>query len=496
MAITATLTGNRFWRWWQMKVLRDVDHEAVVAKVVAEARWSSRYAFMVVISAAISILGLLLPSSAVLIGAMLISPLMMPIIGLGFALATFDFEEIRTAAFALAAGSLIAIVLSAVFVALSPLQTVTTEIAIRTKPNLFDLLVAMLSAIAGGYALIRGRGETVVGVAIAIALMPPLAVVGFGIATANWTVFGGSLLLFFTNLIAMALTAAFMARLYGFGAHLSPTQTRLQGALIILGIVALAIPLGLALKQIAWETVASRQLRDAVLAPFPQGARISQIEIDYSHEPVQVRAAVLTPALASAADSKAKALAQRATGRTLDLHIDQIRVGTETGASEQAQIAAAQARDGRTRIDDAVRQRIGIIAGVEPGAVMLDSGFRTASVRPAPLPGASLATYRSLEQRAQQGATGWAVRFVPPAAALPSVSFDGDAPDDAGRRAVVTAIWAAQRTGLAVGVDGSGDRADVVEAAFADAGVEARRTGNGSGDVALSWLPPEAPETR
>ena len=87
---------------------------------------------------------------------------------------------------------------------ISPIQTVTEEIAARTQPNLFDLLVALFSALAGSYAVIRGREGTIVGVAIATALMPPLAVVGFGLATLNWTVFGGALGLFIPNLVQSA----------------------------------------------------------------------------------------------------------------------------------------------------------------------------------------------------------------------------------------------------------------------------------------------------
>jgi len=291
------------WRWWNRVVVGSVDHGAVLARVHADTGFSGRYAFLVVIAVMISILGLLLPSSAVLIGAMLISPLMMPIIGLGFGLATFDLAEIRRAGFALAAGAVIAVVLSAGFVALSPVQTVTSEIAGRTKPNLFDLLVALLSALAGGYALIRGRGETVVGVAIAIALMPPLAVVGFGIATWNATVAGGALLLFFTNLVTIALTAALMARLYGFGGHLSPAQTRLQGLLILTGLAALAVPLAFALKQIAWEALAQRQIQSAIRASFPREARISQLDIDFGRRPERVRAVIFTPGYRKQADA-------------------------------------------------------------------------------------------------------------------------------------------------------------------------------------------------
>ena len=80
-----------------------VDHDGVLRQIADESGWSGRYAFLIVISAAISLLGLLMPSVAVLIGAMLLSPLMMPIIGIGFGIATLDFREIRRAAFALLA---------------------------------------------------------------------------------------------------------------------------------------------------------------------------------------------------------------------------------------------------------------------------------------------------------------------------------------------------------------------------------------------------------
>jgi uncharacterized hydrophobic protein (TIGR00271 family) len=212
-------------RWWSIWVVGGVDHPAVLKQIAEDSGWSGRFAFLLLIAASLSLLGLLMSSAAVLIGAMLLSPLMMPIIGLGFGIATLDFREIKRTAFALGMGSAISVMLSVVLVSISPVQTITAEIAARTQPTLFDLLVALLSAVAGAYALVRGRGGTVVGVAIAIALMPPLVVVGFGIATWNWTVFAGSLLLFLTNAVTIALTAALVARAYGFGQHLSPHHT-------------------------------------------------------------------------------------------------------------------------------------------------------------------------------------------------------------------------------------------------------------------------------
>lgn len=133
--------------------------------------------------------------------------------------------------------------------------------------------------------------------AIAIALMPPLAVVGFGIATANWTVFSGALLLFLTNAVTIALTAAIVARLYGFGSHLSHQHTGWQLALFVGALGVLSIPLVAALRQIAFEAVAQRQTRDTICARFPDTSRLGQLDIDYGAKPIRIRAVVFTPRL-------------------------------------------------------------------------------------------------------------------------------------------------------------------------------------------------------
>lgn len=152
------------YRWWRRAMVGNVDHEAIIERIVAESVWSPRYLFMTMMSAGIAVLGLLLSSPAVVIGAMLISPLMSPILGLGFSLALFDFAEMRRALIALAAGSACAVAFTATIVLLSPLQAATAEIIARTRPNLFDLVVALFAALAGTFAIIRGRGAKVVAV--------------------------------------------------------------------------------------------------------------------------------------------------------------------------------------------------------------------------------------------------------------------------------------------------------------------------------------------
>lgn len=479
-------------RWWKMWVVGGVDHDATLRQIAEDSGWSGRYLFLIVIAAALSLLGLLMSSVAVLIGAMLLSPLMMPIIGLGFGIATLDFVEIRRAAIALALGSAIAIVLSVVLVSISPIQTITSEIAGRTQPTLFDLLVALLSAVAGAYALIRGRGGAVVGVAIAIALMPPLVVVGFGIATWNWTVFSGSLLLFLTNAVTIALTAALVARVYGFGSHLSPHHTGWQLVLFVGALGILCVPLGAALKQIAFEAVAQRQVRDAVRGYFPDGSRLSQLEIDYTTDPIRVRAVMLTPRLDGRADQAITAALAERLARKVDLHVDQLHISAEPGSAEAAQIARAsdqKARGGPDSQQMAMGQ-LALIAGVEASAVQADPGNRILKATAAPLPGLELEGYRALEQRAARILPGWNVQIAPPAdLAAPDIAVtqgvvDGTALDLAG--------WGSARLGRSLRVLGStsAQRQAVAEGIVARGGVA--ETGPGGGALRLEWVEEEA----
>src|SRR3990167_1749333 len=197
---------------------RKTSHEEVIEQVRADGQLSGRYIFMAVMSCGIAILGLLLSSPAVVIGAMLISPLMGPIMLMGFSLTILDVPAMRRAVFSMACGVVAALTISFLIVKLSPLTEVTPEILARTRPNLFDLLVAIFSGLAGGYAVIQRQGATIVGVAIATALMPPLAVTGYGLAVGSMAIAGGSFFLFMTNLLAIALSVTVLSKIYGFGA--------------------------------------------------------------------------------------------------------------------------------------------------------------------------------------------------------------------------------------------------------------------------------------
>lgn len=175
------------------------------------------YWLQVLFSAGIATLGLVLNSPAVIIGAMLISPLMGPILASGLSLAAGDLVLGTRALINLALSCLVAISFAVLLVAVLPFKEVTAEIAARTHPNTLDLVIALFSGAVGSIATckeVRGVATSVPGVAIAVALMPPLCVVGYGLGVAlsvdaadGLRLARGGGLLFFTNLVAIIFTA-------------------------------------------------------------------------------------------------------------------------------------------------------------------------------------------------------------------------------------------------------------------------------------------------
>ena len=484
---------NTFSHWWESDVTGTVDQAAVIAKRREDCQLSARYLLLLSMSAGIAILGLLLSSPAVVIGAMLLSPLMGPIMGLGFAFAIGDFGWMRESARSLVIGTIISVLFCALVVFFSPLQTVTTEIAARTRPNLFDLLVALFSAVAGAYAMIRGRADAIVGVAIATALMPPLAVVGFGLATFNWTVFSGALLLFFTNLMTIALTAAILARLYGFRTNLSERQTSFQTFVIIAIFVALAIPLFLSLRQIAWEANATRQINASVMDAFDNRARLSQLETNLNVEPIQVAATILTPTLNPEAERITARAMSNSLGQPVEVSITQYQVGTGAQAAEEAQLRSAlEDERAEAAYADQLAEELSLIAGVPSADVLVDRGNRVATVRARPLPGATLAAYRLLEQRVAANESDWRIRLVPPQRPLPQVQFEEEAPSAQGRANLAVAAWAQARLDAPVRVTGPGDAVALVAAELEKGGdtVTMQERGQGFGTVTLDWADP------
>ncbi len=157
--------------------------------------------------------GLNVNSTAVVIGAMLISPLMGPILGIGLALGSNDIGLFRMAMRNLAIAVVISIIASAIYFWLTPLQEAQSELFARTRPTIFDVLIATFGGFIGIIVSTReGYSNAIPGVAIATALMPPLCTAGYGLASGQWDFFAGAMYLFFINSIFISITTMIVVR--------------------------------------------------------------------------------------------------------------------------------------------------------------------------------------------------------------------------------------------------------------------------------------------
>jgi uncharacterized hydrophobic protein (TIGR00271 family) len=152
-------------------------------------------------------IGLNVNSTAVIIGAMLISPLMGPIIGIGFGLGMFDFELVKKALKNLLIATIVSLVVSTTYFYLSPFKEAQSELLARTSPNIYDLLIAFFGGLVGVIAITRvEKGNPIPGVAIATALMPPLCTASYGLAIGNLKFFLGALFLYTINCVFICIS--------------------------------------------------------------------------------------------------------------------------------------------------------------------------------------------------------------------------------------------------------------------------------------------------
>ncbi len=206
-------------------------------------------------SCLIASIGLNTNSSAVVIGAMLISPLMGPILGLGFGMATASRRMIRFSIRNLLFSVFISLGVASLYFLISPFQDPTSEILARTAPNLLDLLVAMAAAFAGVIALnSTSLAGAVPGVAIATAIMPPLCASAYGIAHGNWKIALGAFYLFFVNAVAIAVVAYLLFKRMHFSEDTQDSNEngRLRPIVITIAVLLVVAPLGWSLWG-AWR---------------------------------------------------------------------------------------------------------------------------------------------------------------------------------------------------------------------------------------------------
>lgn len=170
--------------------------------------------WILVFAILVASVGLNMNSTAVIIGAMLISPLMGPINGIGYSIATYDFPLFRQAVKNFSFAVIASLIASTTYFAISPISTAHSELLARTSPTIYDVLIALFGGMAGIVAITsKKKGNVIPGVAIATALMPPLCTAGYGLATGQFTYFFGAFYLFTINTVFIALSALLISQI-------------------------------------------------------------------------------------------------------------------------------------------------------------------------------------------------------------------------------------------------------------------------------------------
>lgn len=260
------------------------DRTQVIEQISQGVSFRGANLWVLIFAIFIASLGLNVNSTAVIIGAMLISPLMGPIIGMGLAIGINDIELFKKAWRNFAVATLISVLTAMVYFLVTPIDEAQSELLARTAPTIYDVLIATFGGAAGITALCtRGKGNVIPGVAIATALMPPLCTAGYGLATGNLLYFLGAFYLFFINTVFITISTFLGVRLMQFPRRtFLATEQQKRAQQIIGAIVVLTmIPATIMTFGIVRKGISDSHVRSFVKKELAQtGTQIISQEID------------------------------------------------------------------------------------------------------------------------------------------------------------------------------------------------------------------------
>lgn len=260
------------------------DETAIVEQISDGVTFRGANLWVLIFAIFIACLGLNLNSTAVIIGAMLISPLMGPIIGMGLAVGRADLELLKRSLTNYGVSTVISVLTAALYFQLTPLTEAQSELLARTSPTLYDVLIALFGGAAGILALSTGgKGNVIPGVAIATALMPPLCTAGYGLAMGEWSFFFGACYLFFINTVFIALATYVGVRLLQFKPKQFVDKARLAvvNRYIAVIVVVTMLPAVYMTTQIIRQSVFENHVKQFVKQELNQpGTRILSEQAD------------------------------------------------------------------------------------------------------------------------------------------------------------------------------------------------------------------------
>jgi len=267
-----------------------------------ESKLSQNFMVLLILATMIATFGLFINSTSVIIGAMLLAPLMQPIVSLSMGVLRQDASLEINGAKTITIGVLAVLVTAAIIAFFTPIERLTSEMSGRLSPTILDLFVAIASGAAAAYAKSNEKIlGSLAGVAIAVALVPPLAVAGIGLGWADWHMFSTAFLLFITNLVGIVIAAAFMFVLLGF----SPLHVAKKGILIWLSIVALvAIPLYSSFEKMKEDIGIQKTLSNIEFSVGEHDVKLMHIEFLHRKEIDELRCEVIATGSLSKEEKK------------------------------------------------------------------------------------------------------------------------------------------------------------------------------------------------
>jgi uncharacterized hydrophobic protein (TIGR00271 family) len=328
---------------WSASQSPRTDRQKVVKEIYSEIHMSPGYFLSLIIANLIALLGLITNSSPVIIGAMLISPLMSPILSAGFAFITGDRIIWRKSLSKLVISIVLVILFSAIATYFSPLNDLTSEIVARTRPNLYDLIIAFLAGTVGAVAICTKKSYLTIipGVAIATAVIPPLSVAGFGLGVANVSVALGGFFLFFTNFVAIVISTCLVFYAYGFKPQAlnqsNGTPLRNRIAMLFIVLLVISLPLMYTLQKTISEVRLRKNVQNSLRRAFDTQEKSRLSTFTYTIEGkdrIDIDAVVNTVKYMK--DSEINGIEARLAKdlkRNAKLHVEQVKV-REGGLNE------------------------------------------------------------------------------------------------------------------------------------------------------------------
>jgi uncharacterized hydrophobic protein (TIGR00271 family) len=315
--LTPTQKLTRRWMARFSPTLTPSEQTAVIRQAVELSQPGINFTVLMVISSIIASLGLLQNSAAVIIGAMLVAPLMSPLMSFSVGLIQGNLRLLRTAALTTLTGVLIGLAMAVMIGVVMPTDVATNEMLARGRPSLLDMGVALASGLAGAYAMARKDiPSALAGVAIAAALVPPLCTIGLAAAFGEFSLASGAGLLFVTNIVSISLAGAIVFAWLGLRPRReNHTRRQLIVALVVLGL--LALPLARTFIDVTRTGRQTNLARQVLEAQF-EGADVIDVKLNGNDVTATIRSA---EPITRQHVKEAEQVLEHKLGRNIDLDI-------------------------------------------------------------------------------------------------------------------------------------------------------------------------------